>query len=454
MPRNPGISGCVLQQRRIKIDTANIVQGMYVAQLDCSWLATPFIKRGFKISSEDELGLLRKFCKHVFIDVTQSTLPEKVILAAHHDSGTINDPFSRSQIRKCEPRSEGGKRRFSAFIQKFTSRNKSTDNVTGGRTSMRVEAPLAMDAYVAVSATMGEVLQRVKKRKPVDIEKLQKSIAPMVASVSRNPDALAWLGFLRKREQGHFSYTITTAIWALIMGNEMGLTGRRLADLAIGALLLDIGNTRIPKSIGAKDGPLTEVERETIREHVSYGVEIVENSPGISDGIIAMIRYHHERLDGSGYPEGRSGDIPVFGRIAGLIDCYDAMITRRPYANQMCAYDAVRALNRQSGIKFQKEVVEQFIRAIGMFPTGSLVELNTGEVAIVIEQNVERRLRPKLLVLLNADRQPVRRNKTIYLSKLPDQAGRKKALWIQGGFATGSFNIDPKDYFLKPKGNA
>jgi hypothetical protein len=111
-------------------------------------------------------------------------------------------------------------------------------------------------------------------------------------------------------------------------------------------------------------------------------------------------------------------------------------------------------LNKQAGTKFQEEVVEQFIRAIGMFPTGSLVELNTGEVAIVIEQNVERRLRPKLLVLLNADRQPVRRNKTIDLSKLPDQADKKNALWIQGGFEAGSFNIDPKDYFLQPKGNA
>ena len=443
-----------MQQQRIKIDTANIAQGMYVAQLDCSWLTTPFIKRGFEVSSEDELGLLRKFCKHVYVDVTLSTVSEQAIMAAHHDSGTICDPFSRSQIRKREPKPAGGKGRFRVLLQRFTSRDKGADSETGGRTSMRVEAPLAMDAYVAVSATMGEVLQRVKKRKPVDIDKLHKSIAPMVASVRRNPDALAWLGFLRKREQGHFSYTITTAIWALIMGNGMGLTGRRLANLAIGALLLDIGNTRIPKSIGMKEGPLTEDELQIIQEHVNYGLEIIEQSPGISDEVVEMIRYHHERLDGSGYPEGCGSEIPVYGRIAGLIDCYDAMITKRPYADQKCAYDAVRELNRQSGVKFQEEVVEQFIRAIGMFPTGSLVELNTGEVAIVIEQNVQRRLRPKILVLLNAERQPVRRNKTVDLSKLPDQAGQKRALWIQGGFPTGSFNIDPKDYFLKPKGNA
>jgi len=167
-----------------------------------------------------------------------------------------------------------------------------------------------------------------------------------------------------------------------------------------------------------------------------------------------MIRYHHERLDGSGYPQGIGGDLPVYGRIAGIIDCYDAMISRRPYADQKCAYDAVRELNRMAGKQFQEEVVEQFIRAIGMFPTGSLVELNTREVALVIEQHASRRLRPKLLVILDSDRQSVRRNKAIDLSKLPDRVGEKKALWIQGGFEAGSFDIDPKDYFLQPKGNA
>jgi len=311
-----------------------------------------------------------------------------------------------------------------------------------------------MEAYVAVSATMGEVLQRVKKGRPVDIDKLYKAVAPMVASVRRNPDAMAWLGFIRKRELGDFRYTITTAIWALIMGNEMGLTGRRLENLAIGALLLDIGNTQIPESIGVKEGPLIAEERNIVQMHVNYGLEIIEKSSGVSDEIVDMIRYHHERLDGSGYPQGIGGDIPAYGRIAGLIDCYDAMISKRPYADQKCAYDAVRELNRLAGTIFQQEVVEQFVRAIGMFPTGSLVELSTGEVAIVVEQNVTRRLRPKLLVILNVDRQPVRRNKLIDLSKLPDRADKKNALWIQGGFEAGSFNIDPEDYFLQPKGNA
>jgi hypothetical protein len=446
--------GTVLLQKRIKIDTANIMPGMYVAQLDCSWLTSPFIKRGFQVVTEDEIGLLRKFCKYVYVDASQSAVSENDILKAHHESGAIVDPFSQTQIRRRKSTPDGRLKTIRAFMQRFSIGRKSTEGTKNGRSPVHIEAPLAMDAYVAVNATMGEVLQRVKKGHPVDIDKLHKSIAPMVASVQRNPDAMAWLGFLRKREQGHFSYKITTAIWALIMGHEMGLTGRRLGNLAVGALLLDIGNTQFPESIIMKDGPLTEEDIQIVRQHVNHGVQIIEKSAGVSDEILDMIRYHHERLDSSGYPQGIGGDFPVYGRIAGIIDCYDAMISRRPYADQKCAYDAVRELNRMAGKQFQKEAVEQFVRAIGMFPTGSLVELNTGEVALVIEQHASRRLRPKLLVILDSDRQPVRRNKPIDLSKLPDTEGEKKALWIQGGFEAGSFDIDPKDYFLQPKGNA
>ena len=443
----------MLQQRRIRVDTANIVQGMYVAQLDCSWLTTPFVKRGFQIQSEDEIELLRKFCKHVYVDASQSAVSEQEILRANADSGEIDDPFSITQVRRRgrgKSAGKGGIRRLFGFLGGRGAAKEMSDQLT----SLRAEAPQALDAYTAVGASMGEVIQRVKKHKKIDIDLLHNSIAPMVASVKRNPDALSWLGFLRKKEQGHFSYTITTAIWALIMGNEMGLTGRRLGNLAIGALLLDIGNTQIPRSIGLKDGELTESEREIMRMHVGYGLEIIKRSQGISDEIVAMVRYHHERLDGSGYPEGVGGDIPVYGRIAGVIDSFDAMISRRAYADQMCAYDAIFELNRQAGEQFQKEVVEQFIRALGMFPTGSLVVLNTGEVALVFGQNPNHRLRPRIIILLDADHRPLQRPKSIDLSRIPDRAGQKKALWITGGYKAGSFDIDPKDYFLRPQGNA
>ena len=444
----------MLLQKRIKIDTANIEQGMYVAQLDCSWLTTPFLKRGFQISSDDEIQQLRKFCKFVYVDASQSKVSEKDILKAHNDSGSIADPFSQARIRRRSQVSGNGMRGLGKLIRRIASRRPTNGNAVSGRVPISAEAPRAMESYIKVAAVMDEVLAGVRKGYPVDINLIYQAVAPMVASVQRDPDAMAWLGFIRKCERGGHSYTVTAAIWALIMGNEMGLAGRRLANLAIGALLLDIGNTKIPQEIFMKDGPLTSKEYEIMQMHVNYGLEIVKKSSGVSVEIIEMIGCHHERLDGSGYPHGIDGDIPVYGRIAGLIDSYDAMISERPYADHKCAYDALCELNQLAEVKFQKEVVEQFIRAIGMFPTGSLVELNTGEIAMVIEQNAAHRLRPKLLVILNAERQSLRRAKVVNLSGLPDRAGQKNALWIQGGFQAGLFDIDPQDYFLKPRGNA
>lgn len=428
---------------------------MFVAQLDCPWLVTPFIQRGFEVSDDNELELLRKFCKYVYVDASRSTVSEKDIKDAHKDSGSIADPFSQTGIQRSRRQRPKAKSIWQVFrFLKFASKSAGKADVADVH-SVANEAPLAMDAFVTANAAMDQVVKGARKGRPINIDLLHHSVAPMIESVQRNPDAMAWLGFLRKRERGAYVYTMSRAVWAVIMGREIGLEGRRLSNLVVGALLLDIGNLHIPETISAKDGALTQEEFDIVRMHVDYGIEILSKSPGVSDEILDMVCFHHERLDGSGYPKRCEGDeIPPFGRIAGVIDCYDAMISKRPYASQKCAYDAVRMLNQSAGVDFQQEVIEQFIRAIGMFPTGSLVELNTGEVALVIEQDKAHRLRPKIMVLRDADKQPVPSGKEMQLSKLPDQPDNKKSRWIVGGFEAGSFNIDPRDYFLKPQGTA
>ena len=124
------------------------------------------------------------------------------------------------------------------------------------------------------------------------------------------------------------------------------------------------------------------------------------------------------------------------------------MTTTRAYAPAKSSYDAIRELNGLAGEKFQKELMEQFVQALGMFPTGSLVELNTGEIGIVIEQNRVRRLRPKLMLLLDADKQPLQNHATLDLRKRPSNEEHRRARWIISGHEAGAFGIDPKDYFV------
>ena len=165
-------------------------------------------------------------------------------------------------------------------------------------------------------------------------------------------------------------------------------------------------------------------------------------------GSKASSDFHHERNDGSGYPKALAGaDIPVFGRIAGLVDCFDAMTTKRPYAPARSAYDAVRELNSLSGTLFQKELVEHFVQAVGMFPTGSLVELNTGEIAVVTAQNRVQRLRPMLRLLSNADKTPLAAQQALDLGSSRGRRGQSDSRWIVRGLDPGAFGLDPKDCF-------
>jgi len=431
--------------------------GMFVAQLDRSWLETPFIVRGFEISKDNEIELLRKFCKYVYVDLSRSSLPEAEIVEVSTSANEFKDPFVPAVIRHHDKPSGSVVARLLRALSKLDPTGKSRRLMLPEHlrtiVPIREEIPNAIEAFDTATEKMREMLGEVKKGRAINIDRLKTAVIPLVESILRNPDAMAWLGGLRKREEGHFSFTITAAIWAVILGRHVGLDRHNLINLAMGGVLVDIGNTQIPKSIGTKEGTLTEEERGVMQMHVEYGVEIAEKIGGISDDVLAMVRCHHERHDGSGYPVQISGaDIPVFGRISGVTDCYDAMISYRPYAPAKSSYDAIRELNSLAGTEFQREVVEQFVQALGMFPTGSLVELNTGEVAIVVEQHPVHRLRPNLVVVLDKNKQPKKSNKRLALAKLPSSVGERKARWIIQGYEPGAFDIDPKDFFFGTEG--
>jgi HD-GYP domain-containing protein (c-di-GMP phosphodiesterase class II) len=179
-------------------------------------------------------------------------------------------------------------------------------------------------------------------------------------------------------------------------------------------------------------------------------VELLRAAPSVDNHIVTMIATHHERFDGSGYPQKLKGDeIPLIGRIAGIVDCYDAMITERSYAKPKSAYDAVRELKRVGGIAFPAELVELFIQAVGVFPNGTLVELNTGEVGVVIGQNRYRRLRPQVTLILDAQKKTREEFPTIDLLTCDENSGKTEpSLWITRGLERGAYGIDPAEYFL------
>lgn len=423
---------------------------MYVAQLDRPWLETPFMFQGFEIREDSELKMLRKFCKHVYIDVARCNLPKEKLLQALQSHG--HERAITGDAEQRQPASLTG--RIMRAVTRLDPTGKVAAHLSGHReyrntVPTRKEAPQSIRAYDAAVVTMQEVLVHIRKGAGVDVEKVQAAIKPMIDSVLRNQDAMAWLVYLRKRDEYAYHHSIASSVWAVILGRHLGFDRHGLDTLAMGGMLLDIGKAKIPEGLIGRPGKLTEPEFLAVQRHVDFGLDMVKLTPGVNADVLAMIEGHHERHDGSGYPKGLKGaDIPVFARIGGLVDCYDAMTSHRPWAKAKSPYDAIRELNTLAGVSFQKEMVEQFVQALGMFPTGSVVELNTGEVGIVVEQNRIRRLRPKVMLVLDADKQPLLEPRTLDLRACPSDQNETNAYWIVRGHETGAFGLDPKNYFI------
>ncbi len=158
-----------------------------------------------------------------------------------------------------------------------------------------------------------------------------------------------------------------------------------------------------------------------------------------------MVATHHERADGSGYPQGLSNnEIPLFGRIAVIVDSYDAINSRHVHGQGRAKspHEAISELYELRGSKFQTELIEQFIQAVGLYPTGSLVELNTGEVGAVVAINGLRRLRPTVILLLDKNKEPLPEFIMTDLSKIND------SIAVVRGLPVGSYGIDMNELFL------
>jgi putative nucleotidyltransferase with HDIG domain len=274
----------------------------------------------------------------------------------------------------------------------------------------------------------------------------KKAVAGMVESVVRNPDALVWLTQLKKKDEYTALHSLRVCILALTFGRHLELSPEQLNILGIGALLHDVGKFKVPNEILNKPARLTDAEYQIMKTHVPLGVEILENTPNIPPAAIEVARRHHERYSGSGYINGFSGDeIGLFGLIGAIVDTYDAITSDRAYHSGMSAYDALNLLYQARNTEYHTGLVEQFIQCMGVYPIGSVVEMNSGSVGVVISINRARRLKPRVALVLDPDKQPYVPASVVDLFKSPmDSNG--KVLEIRKVLPSGMYGIVPANY--------
>ena len=384
---------------------------MYVAQLDRPWTDTPFMFQGFVLRTEQQLAALKKFCKHVFVD------PEKT------ERADPRPPPAHFNIRG-----------NTKYPEKAT---------------VEVEIRPAIQAYAKSASSVGELLQPLSRPGGVlEAKTVKESVTRLADSVVRNPDALLLVSKLREKSASAHARALQVSIYMLVFARYLELAREELELLGLLGLLQDVGKTRLPAAIMEKAGPLTEEETAIARQHVEYSVEILKATPGLPERLPALAMLHHERQDGSGYPRGlKGGEIGLYGSIAAIADTFDALTAQRPYAEALSPSSALSYLYKERGTGYHGELVEQFIQCVGAFPVGAVVELNSGEVGIVITQNLVRRLKPRVMVVLDPQGNPVRPHKILDLEKEP-KAGPDEPYRIRRSMESSKVQVDPRELFL------
>ncbi len=414
------------QERHIWIPVSALEIGMFVCALDRPWLETPFPLQGVMVSSRRDIETLSLYCDRVQIDVYKCWINVKELL-----------------LSKKEPASQLSRK----FIRRFQqNQNSEADERT--EVGLQTEMVEAKRIYSESAIVLNQVMEDVKRGKSLDFITVQAISLEMVQSILRNPDALIWLSQLRNKDDYAYQHAINVCILMLALGKKLALSTSQLTQLGMAGLLQDIGVLRIPREILYKRGKLSPEEIELVQSHVNKTLALLHNQPNIPLATLETIAQHHERYDGSGYPKGlKAHQISLFGSMAGIADCFDAMVSERPYAPALSPFQALMFLYNQRDQAFNAAVVERFIQTIGIYPIGSIVELNSGEVAIVVEQRKERRLKPKLLVILDADKKFYQDKFVLDLLDDPETADGKPYL-IKDVLEAGAYGIDPKEYFL------
>ena len=306
----------------------------------------------------------------------------------------------------------------------------------------------ANTAYSRTSDLLGNLVEDLKVGNKLEIEQVQEVVDEMVDSMVRNPDALLWVARLREKDLTTYGHGLQVAVYLVAFGRHLGFPKTQLGHLGQTGLLLDIGKIKMPRELLEKQGPLTPEEFTLVKTHVDRGLEILSETPNFHPDIMDGIAQHHERHNGSGYPFGLAGEaISIFGRMAGITDCFAAMTKRRPYADAISSYEALKSLSGWSGEYFHEAMVEQFVQSVGVFPVGSLVELSSGEVSIVVSHNKVRRLKPRVLVVTGPDKTPSKFPMMLDLLYDP-KLGGDKPVYIRRGLPTGAYGLDPREYYL------
>lgn len=358
---------------------------MYVARLDRPWLESPFLFQGFAIESEAELEQLRALCRYVYVE-------------------------------------EGGRQAAAPLRHAVTVPTpKAPAPAAPDTDAVRKALRKAVKARLSTRRYLNGVMQDVRLGRSVSTADARAVVGELVESVAANLSAALWLTNLKRKDEYTSIHSLNVCVLSVAFACHLRLPRERIETIGLGALLHDVGKMRTPQALLNKPGRLSSEEFEVLRRHPVDGFEIVSAAGGVPRQALEIIRHHHERLDGRGYPDGLRGE--EIGRhvlITAIADIYDAVTSDRAYHRAISPHDGLKVLYRMADGGLGKELVEEFIRCIGIYPVGSVVRLGSGVLAQVVSSRAEERLRPVVSLLRDAGGEPILPRRVVDLAAQPD----------------------------------
>lgn len=414
--KNKKRSAAILYSSLAKVYTpvSQLTIGMYVVELDRPWLETSFAFQGFEVKTEADIQAVRDVCEYVYIDLTKKTKATPVV--TENTQPSIHDYLAYGPPPQ----------KLSVFEKEITR---------------------AAEVYEATGKVVLDFMEKIAKGGGIDTKIAKEAVASCVNSVLHSPDAMLWMTQLKNKDEYTAQHSLNVCVLSVVLGRHLNLSETALNNLGLCGMMHDMGKILIPLEILNKPGKLEPDEMEIMKSHTTLGYELLKSSYNMYPGAIDAARTHHERLDGKGYPRQiRYSSISFYTKIVTIVDKYDAIISDRVYQKGRTHLDAISVLSNESGSQFDPQLVIKFIESIGVYPPGCIVEMTNGCIGIVVEVNEKIKLRPKIIIILDEDNNPVPEEEVIDLSEMvTDRSGYFYT--IKRVVSPGDWSIDSRKYY-------
>lgn len=396
--------------KKVKVWSEDLAPGMYVCELDCDWQDTTFLMQGFKIQSPFDIEDIQRQCKFVYVDFESESHFKQFKLAT-----------SKSQTYKQSLREQADEQEssYNFDIKPALTRKKKTHSL------------------------LKSIYDKIALGQDFDVNHIHETVQENVKEILKNEDAMLMLGMLSESNEDIADHCFAVSIFSICFAKFLGYSQLELEDIGMAALLHDIGHIRVENRILNKHGKLNANERKAVEAHPKNGFDIISSKQGLTSSCIDVIYSHHERLDGSGYPRGLKGEsLTKNTKIISIVDVYESKTKQQTYRKGSPIVRTYQLMLKEKDKLYDGKLLMQFIKWRGIYPPGSIVELDDGRVGIVIAHSKKSKMAPLILQVLDEYKQKIR-------EKILNPDKEKHDFKVLNAYENNAFGIFINDYLEK-----